>query len=885
MRPSAFTPGKCQASQFDKPRILDFFSFLVPFLGLPLSPGLRCLRGLSSAFWLANQHCFRVSLLSFLCKQRRGFASVRSNNVGPRRVGLWICVCVFLLSLPTLSLSSPLSSLARPIRQTATQRSVASPAFASLAAPASLCSQFSTAASRPLTRLSSLASSSFAASSASVHFRVLFTRTSPNTVVGASVSPRFALYSVASSSSQTAVDCPHLHAPRALPAVARPLNPRLTAFAFRGASSCSCQRHASGPMVNASMVHLSSFVHQFSSLPSCNNSTIDLCREPECPRVPRSTSKPSSSLTRAVQSPPFPSFSSASGAPSAALFADAGSSVLPAVSPSSSPSSFCPPSSSSSFSLSGSLSTAAKPIRVLFIGSPAVAVSALESLLEASLNRSSDASPPWLLAAASNGRGLFAGAKKHGASVAHASQFKDKDTREKKTLLGLPGGFVVSAVLCRPPSRRGRGRKTLAPCPVQAFAESLSPPLSLFFSSDLSSPSLLAALEDLSLDLAVCAAFASKLPDSLLRLPRYGTVLIHPSLLPQYRGAAPVRRALMNGETRVGVSLLRPSSRFDEGAVLHQSCLDLSGNEHAEEIEKQLFQRGTEALLTASLWAGKRKGGGPGVPQDANKAIVARKIRAEDRRISFAEMSATKIHNTVRALASHGSGVWTELEICFQSASSCQDEAAERQMKAETGKQADGCPAASPRAAGAERTLKVKLLRTRLGFVGPREQADTEELKGLESEETSNCQPAQRISLAVHTALSELPEQQHWSSIAQGPNASVGKSQRSPTPPPQRQTVSRVFLDASGALRFVCGDGSVLLVEKLQRESRSPLSGAEFWNGLMGFCQKRRRSSGEKSDASECVYAGEESEYERRKSQLRSRRPKREQTFCLRWIN
>ncbi|KFG62476.1 formyl transferase domain-containing protein [Toxoplasma gondii RUB] len=885
MRSSASTPGKCTVSQFDKPRILDFFSFLVSFLGLSLSPGLRCLRGVSNAFWFASQHCFPVSLFSFLCKRRRGFASVRSDNVRPRRVGPWICVSVFLLSLPTLSLSLPLSSLARPIRQTATQRSVASPAFASFAAPASRCSQFSAAASRPL-RQTALASSSSTASSASIHFGVFFNRMPPYAVVGTNVSPRVALYSVASSSSQTAVDCPHLHAPRALPAVARPLHPRLTAFAFRVASSCSCQRHASGPVVDASRVHFSPCIHQLSWLPSCNNSTIDLCREVECPRVLRSTSKPSSSLTCAVSSSPFPCFSCASGRSFAALSAAAGSSVLPAVCPPSSPSSLCSlSSSSSSLSLSAALSTTAQPIRVLFIGSPAVALSALEVLLEASLNGSSHASPPWLFSAAPSGRELFAGAKQHGASVAHGSESKDTGKREKKNLLGLPGGFVVSAVLCRPPSRQGRGRKTLAPCPVQAFAESLSPPLSLFVSSDLSSPSLLAALEDLCLDVAVCAAFASKLPDSLLRLPRYGTVLIHPSLLPQYRGAAPVRRALMNGETRVGVSLLRPSSRFDDGAVLHQSCLDLSGDEHAEEIEEQLFQRGTEALLTASLWAGNRKGGGPGVPQDANKATVARKIRPEDRRISFAEMSATKIHNTVRALASHGSGVWTELEICFQSASSWQDEATERPRKAETWKQAGDCSAASPRGAGAERTLKVKLLRTRLGAVVPGEHADTEASNALESEEAANCHPSQRISPAVHTALCEAPKQRDWSSIAQERNASVRKSQRSPTLPPQRQTVSRVFLDASGALRFVCGDGSVLLVEKLQRESRGPLSGAEFWNGLMGFCQKRRRSSGEKSDASECVFAGEESEYERRKDQLRSCRPKREQTFCLRWIN
>nr|CEL69287.1 TPA: formyl transferase domain-containing protein,putative [Neospora caninum Liverpool] len=900
MLSAACTLGKCpQVSLAHRGRTNHASASLFSVLRLSLSLGLRHLFSLPRGFFcLWKRLCFWIFLLSFLWKKHPFVAPWRSLGSRERCSphcpwrGLRTCVVsCLLLSWTSLCLSSQAPPLTSPVRQTATSRPSTSCAFVSSAAPASL----SASRSEPLERLTLNRPSASLPSPS--QFGVCSRSTPSNARLNSNVSVPVSQF-FGFPSKQTAVDSTLVHLPRVFPISGRPLRLRLTTFVVSGRSPCSWK-----PRVSAHVTNFSSRVFT-SSLPS------PLCLwRPESQRRPLPAPQPS--LAHASSPSIFPLLRSSFAAVSSASVS---SSVFPGISrtfppstlpplPSGSVASLLSPGSSLSSPPSPSFSPAlspswaavsndAGPIRVLFIGSPAVAVSALEVLLASSLNFSC-ASLPSLPSDDAKERGPPASTKPRARSAAHRVGSVAKPNREKN-ILGLPGGFVVSAVLCRRPSRRGRGRKTFVPCPVQAFAETLSPPLPLFLASDLSSPSLLAALDSLSLDLAVCAAFALKLPDTLRSLPRHGTVLIHPSLLPRYRGAAPVRRALLNGERRVGVSLVRPSARFDEGALLHQSCLELSGNEHAEEVEEKLFQRGAQALLNTSLWTGRRTGGGPGVQQDASKATAARKIRAEERRISFAEMSASKIHNTVRALASHGSGVWTDLETGFFDSSCKGDQTEERNSEpGETVKEGAGCVANSRRGTDTIRqTMKVKLLRTRLGSVLPEEKAGADEPKGAASEEAPTCLAAQKSSSVVHACLSETPEENVSTSVAsepnlrgkKGSNTRVSSSQTPPEFSPQGSALSRnVCLDASGALRFVCGDGSVLLVEKLQRESRGPLSAPDFWNGLMGFAQRSRKSV-EKSDASECMFTGEEWESERR-GQVRSLRQRRGQAIFLRWVN
>ncbi|PFH37267.1 formyl transferase domain-containing protein [Besnoitia besnoiti] len=552
------------------------------------------------------------------------------------------------------------------------------------------------------------------------------------------------------------------------------------------------------------------------------------------------------------------------------------------------------------------------PVRVLFIGSPAVALSALKVLLASSRDASS---------ALSSGLSSFASVDITSSRPAPAGESEalelpadavfgaespqpalrplrtpKEDKRGETRILGLPGGFVVSAVLCRAPSRRGRGRRTLVPCPVQSFTEALSPPVPLFSPADLSSPTLLSSLQALSLDLAVCAAFGQKLPESILRLPRHGSVLLHPSLLPRYRGAAPVRRALLNGERHVGVSLLRPSPRFDEGPLLHQLPLRLAGHEHAEEIEEKLFQRGAQALLSSALWTGSRAGGGTGVPQDASKASSARKIRPEDRRISFSGMSASEIHNVIRAVASHGSGVWTNLEIFYflsELAASPDEGGGAGGAGAATESQAgrggfereDVAPGEDGRENIKRATIKVKLLRTRLGFV-PAKESDAE--RRTTQEELGLFLPSRENSLeSAGLQASHALSRPASRSAEKGATHSTAEKRKpwSAAASTCAYRLSReICLDVSGALRFVCGDGSVLLVDKLQRESRAAMSGREFWNGLMGFGQERRQTKrgGAGAPLERMCIAEERNEIEGT-SQTSCFPQKRPRAVCLRW--
>lgn len=157
----------------------------------------------------------------------------------------------------------------------------------------------------------------------------------------------------------------------------------------------------------------------------------------------------------------------------------------------------------------------------------------------------------------------------------------------------------------------------------------------------------LEALAALQPDLCVTAAYGNMLPQRFLDTPRHGTLNIHPSLLPRYRGAAPVNRALEAGDAATGVSLAFTVRACDAGPVLAQREVALAGDEQAPELLCALFEAGTALLVDAlpAVWAGEA--GRAAVAQDEAAATHAAKMRKEDAWLDFARPAAA-LHNQVR---------------------------------------------------------------------------------------------------------------------------------------------------------------------------------------------------------------------------------------------
>jgi methionyl-tRNA formyltransferase len=157
----------------------------------------------------------------------------------------------------------------------------------------------------------------------------------------------------------------------------------------------------------------------------------------------------------------------------------------------------------------------------------------------------------------------------------------------------------------------------------------------------------LAAIRDLSPDLGVVAAFGRILPDALLAIPRLGMINVHASLLPTYRGAAPVHRAVLAGDTETGVTIMRVVSELDAGPMYAQQTIPIPPDATSGEIEAVLAVAGAELMLTVldDLCTGRAIE----TPQDHALATYAPKITKEEGTIDWTD-PARSLHNTVRGL-------------------------------------------------------------------------------------------------------------------------------------------------------------------------------------------------------------------------------------------
>ena len=197
----------------------------------------------------------------------------------------------------------------------------------------------------------------------------------------------------------------------------------------------------------------------------------------------------------------------------------------------------------------------------------------------------------------------------------------------------------LAGVVVQPDRPGGRGRKPL-PCSVKVAAGELG--IACMESAAVSSPEMVAAIAALEPDVLVVADFGQFLREPLLAVPRHGTLNVHPSLLPKYRGASPVQWALANGDAETGVCVLYVTPKMDAGDVLETSRTAIRPDETAPELEARLAEEGATLLLRAL--EAVRTGTVRAEPQDPAGVTFARKLEKEDGRLDWSAPAGTTVN-------------------------------------------------------------------------------------------------------------------------------------------------------------------------------------------------------------------------------------------------
>ena len=211
-------------------------------------------------------------------------------------------------------------------------------------------------------------------------------------------------------------------------------------------------------------------------------------------------------------------------------------------------------------------------------------------------------------------------------------------------LEALIDSYEVVALVSQPDRPKGRGHH-LQPTPTKVVADARGVPV--LQPTRLKDPALHEALRALAPDLGVVAAYGRILPDAVLDLPRLGMINIHASLLPKYRGAAPVHRAVIDGARETGVTIMRVVTELDAGPMIQAESLEIGGDDRTPDVEHALARIG--ARLVVPVVAALGSGTATETPQDHARATYAPKIEKHEGAIRW-DLPAPRIHNLVRGL-------------------------------------------------------------------------------------------------------------------------------------------------------------------------------------------------------------------------------------------
>lgn len=218
---------------------------------------------------------------------------------------------------------------------------------------------------------------------------------------------------------------------------------------------------------------------------------------------------------------------------------------------------------------------------------------------------------------------------------------KELIEKSKSEIEGVPGGFEIAGVYTRPDKPVGR-KQVLTASPVKQTA--LENGIPVFQPSTLRSPEALQQLKSLNPALVVVVAYGMLLPPDILALPEYGCINLHVSLLPKYRGAAPIQWALIKGETKTGVTIMQLDKGMDTGPVITQQVIDIKPEATAGDLMDVSADVGSKLLVdtVAAIFRGETT-----AKDQQGEATLAPMLDKTMAQVDF-NRSADEIHNLVR---------------------------------------------------------------------------------------------------------------------------------------------------------------------------------------------------------------------------------------------
>ena len=208
----------------------------------------------------------------------------------------------------------------------------------------------------------------------------------------------------------------------------------------------------------------------------------------------------------------------------------------------------------------------------------------------------------------------------------------------------INAGHRPEAVVCNPDELIGR-KKVLTSPPVKVLAEKFN--VSIFQPEKLHNNSeFLKQIKKINPDLAIVAAYGKIIPKNILDIPRYGTINIHPSLLPKYRGASPIQNTILNGDKKTGVTIMKLDEEMDHGGIISNMEVQISKNDTCESLSQKLAISGAEILIKTipDYISEKIKP----IEQNHSKATYTKIIKKEDGKIDWSK-SANEIERMTRA--------------------------------------------------------------------------------------------------------------------------------------------------------------------------------------------------------------------------------------------
>jgi len=219
-------------------------------------------------------------------------------------------------------------------------------------------------------------------------------------------------------------------------------------------------------------------------------------------------------------------------------------------------------------------------------------------------------------------------------------------------------GYQIAAIVTRPDRMKGRNMQP-SPPPVKETALKFNLQLPIFQPEKASAPEFAETLRPLHADLFVVVAYGEIVKKNLLEMPKLGCINIHASLLPKFRGAAPIQRSLMQGEKETGITIIEMTPQMDAGDMLARESIPVPEEMTFGELDEKLNE--LAAKLIFRVIDQFKDGTVLKVPQDHALATLAPKLTAEEEKIDW-NKSANALHNQIRALSPFPSA-WCQIKI------------------------------------------------------------------------------------------------------------------------------------------------------------------------------------------------------------------------------